>query len=94
MKLQFEEDFRATPSSSSVIQKLPEIKQKDDEFVIDYVSRVAEILLDLKANTDVIDINMQLQLSDIATAGYTGLDEAVRNEITWEIQKTSSNINL
>ena len=77
VKLQFEKDFKATPSSSSVIQKMPEIRQKDDESVIDYVSRVAEILLDLKARTDVIDINMQLQLSDIATAGYTGLDEAV-----------------
>ena len=30
---------------------------------------------------------MQRQLSDIATAGYTGLNEAVRNEITREIKK-------
>ena len=49
VKAQFEEDFQASPSSSSVIQKLPEIRQKDDETVIDYVSRVAEILLELKS---------------------------------------------
>ena len=79
VKAPFEEDFKAAPSSSSVIQKLPEIRQKDDETVIDYVSLVAEILLDLKAKTDISEINMQLQLSDVATASYTGLNEAVKN---------------
>ena len=78
VKAQFEEDFQASPNSSSVIQKLPEIKQKDDEKVIDYVSRVAEILLDLKAKTDISEINIQLQLSAAATATYTGLDEAMK----------------
>ena len=28
VKAQFEEDYRATPSVSSVIQKMPEIRQK------------------------------------------------------------------
>ncbi len=45
---QFEQDYRAAPTISSVIQKLPEIKQKDNESVNQYVSRCAEILLELK----------------------------------------------
>ena len=87
VKAHFEEDFQGTPNSSSVIQKLPEIRQKDDERVIDYVSRVTEILLDLKAKTDISELNMQLQLSDAATAVYTGLNEAEKHEITKEIKK-------
>ncbi len=42
VKNQFEQDFRATPTVSLVIQKLPEIKQKDSELVIQYVNRFAE----------------------------------------------------
>ena len=94
VKAQFEEDFKAAPSSSSVIQKLPEIRQKDDETVIDYVSRVAEILLDLKAKTDISEITMQLQLSDVATAGYTGMDEAVKNLINKEIKKQAQTLTF
>ena len=48
VKFQFEKDFKAAPSSSSVTQKLPEIRQKDNETVIQYISRCAEILLELK----------------------------------------------
>ena len=43
VKAQFERDFRASPTISSVISKLPEIRQKDNESVIQYVSRCAEI---------------------------------------------------
>ncbi len=48
---------------------------------------MAEILLDLKAKTDISEINMQLQLSDAATAVYTGINEAEKIGITKEIKK-------
>jgi hypothetical protein len=35
---QFEQDFRATPTISSLIKKLPEISQKNNASVIQYVS--------------------------------------------------------
>jgi hypothetical protein len=44
---QFKQNFCATPIVSSVIQKLLETRQKDNETVIQYVSRCAEILLEL-----------------------------------------------
>ena len=47
VKTQFENDFHATPTVSLVIQKLPEIRQKDNATVIQYTSRCAEILLEL-----------------------------------------------
>ena len=47
VKARFEIDYKATPTVSSVIQKLPEIRQKDNETVTKYVIRCAEILLEL-----------------------------------------------
>ena len=48
VKAQFIIDFRAAPTSSKVIQKLPEIRQKDNEMVNQYTIRCAEILMELK----------------------------------------------
>jgi hypothetical protein len=41
VKTQFEQDFKGAPTVSSVIQTLPEIRQKDNKA---QVSRCAEIL--------------------------------------------------
>ena len=68
------------------MQKLPEINWKDNESVIQYVSRCAEILLELKSKTDILDINMQLQLSEADTAIYTGIEELARIIITKEMK--------
>jgi hypothetical protein len=54
VQTQFEQDLWATTTVFSVIQKFPEIRQKDNETVIQYVSRCAVILLELKAKTDVL----------------------------------------
>jgi hypothetical protein len=70
VKTQFEKDFRATPTNSSGIQKLPEIKQKVDESVIQGVSRCTEILLELKTKTNVPNLNMHLQLPAEETEAY------------------------
>ena len=48
VKAQIIIDFRAAPTSSKVIQKLPEIRQKDNEMVNQYTIRCAEILMELK----------------------------------------------
>ena len=49
VKSRFEIDYKASPTVSSVIHKLPEIRQKDNETLNQYVSRCAEILIELKA---------------------------------------------
>ena len=94
MKAQFEEDYRATPSISSVIQKMPEIRQKDNETVIQYISRCAEILLELKTKTDIADINMLLTLSAEETAAYNAMAEPLRTRITREIKIKSQELTF
>ena len=86
VKARFERDFKASPTICSVISKLPEIRQKDNESVNQYVSRCAEILLELKAKTDVVEANIQLTLTDEDTALYTGIEVAARARITREIK--------
>ena len=94
VKAQFEEDYTATPSISSVIQKMPEIWQKDNETVIQYISRCAEILLELKSKTDIADMNMQLTLSAEETAAYNGIEAALRARITREIKMKSQELTF
>jgi hypothetical protein len=75
----FERDFRAAPTVSIVISKLPEIKQQDGESVNKYFSRCAQILADLK-NRILIDDNPPLHFAatqEVADA-FNGLNEATR----------------
>jgi hypothetical protein len=51
-----------------------------------YISRYAEIFLELKAKTDILDVNMHLQLTDADTAIYMGMEEEARTQITREIK--------
>jgi hypothetical protein len=69
-----------------VIQKWPDIRQKDNESVIQYVSQCTECLLELKTKTDVLDSNVQLQLTAADTAVYKGIEETVRIRITREFR--------
>jgi hypothetical protein len=87
VRTQFECDFRATPTVSSVIQKLPEIQQKDNETLIKYICRCAEVLLELKTKSDAVKANIQLQLNAAETAAYNGIEEALRIRITREIKQ-------
>jgi hypothetical protein len=81
----FNQDFEATPTVLSVIKKLPEIRQKHNETVLQYVSTCAKILLELKTKTDNLHVNMQLQLNVAKTAAYNEIEEALRVIITREI---------
>jgi hypothetical protein len=70
-----------------VIQKLPEIRQKDNETVIQYTSRCAEIFLELKTKSDAVKANMQLQLNAAENPAYNGIEEALRLRITRDIKQ-------
>jgi hypothetical protein len=52
-----------------------------------YVSRCAEILIELKIKSDTVETNMQLQFNATETAAYNGIDETVRIRITREIKQ-------
>ena len=77
----FERDFRASPTVSLVISKLPEIKQQDGESVNKYFSRCAQILSDLK-NRILIDDDPRLHYlgtQEVADA-FNTLNEATRTQ--------------
>ncbi len=56
-----------------------------------YLSRCAEILLELETKNDALDVNMQLQLNEAETKSYNCLKEALRVRITRG--KTNKNKN-
>ncbi len=51
-----------------------------------YVSWCAEMLLESKSKTDILDVNMQLQLTDEDNVIFMGMEEAARTWITQEIK--------
>ena len=53
LKDKFQRDFRASPTVSTVISKLPEIRQKDSENVNNYFSRCLTILSELKLKLNI-----------------------------------------
>jgi hypothetical protein len=59
-----------------------------------YKSRCVEILLDLKSKTDILDVNIQLQLTDAYVAVYTNMEEAARIRITREIKRKTQALTL
>jgi hypothetical protein len=73
-----------------VIQKLPKRRQKDNETVIQSVSRYAEILLELKTKKYVLYVNMHLQLTAAELAANDKIDEALRVRITREIKQKNN----
>jgi uncharacterized protein YqgV (UPF0045/DUF77 family) len=83
----FEQDFTAALTVSSVIQKLPEILQKDNESVIQNVSRCADILLGFRTKTDVHEVPTQLQFNTTEKVAFDAIEEAVRTRITRETKQ-------
>ena len=73
---------------------MPEIRQKDNETVIQYISRCAEILLEHKTNTDIADTNMLLTLNAEETAAYNAIAEPLRTRITREIKMKSQELTF
>jgi hypothetical protein len=46
--IRFEIDYKAKATATSIVAKLPEVKQAADETVNDYFSRATQILCELK----------------------------------------------
>ena len=89
----FERDFRAAPTVSIVISKLPEIKQQEGENVNKYFSRCAQILADLK-NRIMIDDDPRLHFAatqEVADA-FNGLNEATRTAHNKAVKVAMSNL--
>ena len=49
VKTSFETDFRAAPSVTSVVHKIPEIKQQEGESVIQYFSKALKTMEEFKS---------------------------------------------
>ena len=61
VKTAFENDYRVKTSTTSMVQKIPEIKQAQDETVVQYFSKALKIMNDLKS-----EINpMELDIPDV-----------------------------
>ncbi len=58
---------------------MPEIRQKVNETVIQYASRCAEILFELRTKIGILDLNMQFQLTTAEATAYNTIDEAITN---------------
>jgi hypothetical protein len=59
IQTRFEIDYKAKATATSIVAKLPEVKQAADETVNDYFSRATQILWELKSNIDPALIEIQ-----------------------------------
>ena len=76
----FEIDYKAKATATSIVAKIPEIKQGPDESVNDYFSRANKILWELKSNVDVNIINIPAAvLPEEGAAAWVELGQEVQN---------------
>ena len=82
IQTRFEIDFEAKPTPTSIVAKLPEVKQAADENVNNYFNRANKILWELKTNIDpnVLDIP-EIQLADDEAQAWEDIPNATRNRI-------------
>ena len=78
LREKFERDFRASPTVSTVISKLPEIRQKDSENVNHYFSRCLTILSELKLKLNIEEAQINVNLPQACAAFVAGLNDAAR----------------
>jgi hypothetical protein len=75
----------ATPTVSSVIQKLPELREKDNKSVIQYPSRYAEIPLELKTKTCVLEMQLcSYKVRPLKQLHTTLLTKQSESELPWK----------
>jgi hypothetical protein len=65
IQTRFEIDYKAKAIATSIVAKLPEVKQAADETVNDYFSRATQIMWELKSN---IDPNL-IEIQDVVLPG-------------------------
>ena len=93
IKRNFETDFRAAPTTTSIICKLTEIKQKDSEDVNEYYNRVMPILIDLKS-TFGSQTAVVLPLNAAQTLELNALAQAFKTKIFRQYREAISEQNF
>ena len=82
IQARFEVDFRAKPTATSVVAKLPEVKQAADENINKYFNRANKILWELKSNIDPTLLPVpEIILPDAAAAAWEDIHVNTRNLI-------------
>ena len=73
IKEQFEKDYHAAPSTSSIVHKIPDIKQGDNETVVQYFNKALKTVNELKSKINSANfVTPPFVLVD-GQAGYNGL---------------------
>ena len=82
VQARFEIDYKAKATTTSIVAKLPEVKQAADENVNDYFSRANKILWELKENINPADLNIpDVVLPNAIAAQWQDLDQEVRDVV-------------
>ena len=91
VKKRFEVDFKAAPTNSSVVFKIADIKQAENESVLDYFSRGIDTIKDLKAKIDptrftLADVNLTaaqaLNLAELTEETRAAFENHLRVQVT------------
>ena len=91
VKTRFEVDFKAAPTNSSVVFKIADIKQAENESVLDYFSRGIDTIKDLKSKIDptrftLADINLTaaqaLNLAELIAETRAAFEAHLRTQVT------------
>jgi hypothetical protein len=91
VKTRFEVDFKAAPTNSSVVFKIADIKQGENESVLDYFSRGIDTIKDLKSKIDptrftLADVNLTaaqaLNLAELTAETRAAFEAHLRTQVT------------
>jgi hypothetical protein len=82
IQTRFEIDYNSKATTTSIVAKLPEVRQAAEETVNNYFSRANKILWELKSNTDPnpIEIPVVVLPADMAVQ-WTALPQKVRDTV-------------
>ena len=91
IQTRFEIDYKAKATATSIVAKLPEVKQAADESVNDYFSRATQILWELKSNIDPALIEIpDVVLPQADAAIWTGVNVDIRNRVINHVRAHAS----
>ena len=91
VQARFEIDYKAKATATSIVAKLPEVKQAADENVNDYFSRANKILWELKENINPADLEIpNVVLPNAIAEQWTGLDQEVRDFVVNHVRLHAS----
>jgi hypothetical protein len=91
IQTRFEINYKAKATATSIVAKLPEVKQAADESVNDYFSRATQILWELKSNIDPTLIEIQdVVLPADEAAIWTAVNQDIRNRVINHVRAQAS----